>query len=123
LDNAAQAADIGAMRHRISEAVGIVAIGVTAVWLASPPLGAQAAKPAAAAQAAKPAPKTTTTWTPPRTADGHPDLQGVYDVATMTPLERPAGLGDRLVLTKEEAAALEQYEQQRQVKNDAPLAA
>jgi hypothetical protein len=57
----------------------------------------------------------------PRTADGRPDLQGSYDVATMTPLERPAGLGDRLVLTDEEAAALEKYEQERQVRNDAPL--
>ena len=45
----------------------------------------------------------------------------MYDVATMTPLERPAEAGGRLVLTKEEAAALEQYEHQRQVKNDAPL--
>ena len=111
------------MRHRISVSLGIVTVGVTVAWLATPPLGAQTAKPAAAAQAAKPAPKMTKTWTPPRTAAGHPDLQGTYDVATMTPLERPAGLGDRLVLTKEEAAALEQYEQQRQVKNDAPLAA
>src|SRR5919109_1208567 len=34
---------------------------------------------------------------------------------------RPAGLGNRLVLTKEEAAALERYEQERQIKNDAPL--
>ena len=24
----------------------------------------------------------------PRTPDGHPDLQGTYDLATMTPLER-----------------------------------
>jgi hypothetical protein len=58
---------------------------------------------------------------PPRTPDGRPDLQGTYDVATITPLERPAGLGDRLVLTNEEAAALEKYEQERQVRNDAPL--
>jgi hypothetical protein len=41
----------------------------------------------------------------------------------MTPVERPTALGDRLVLTAEEAAAMEQYEQQRQVKNDAPLKA
>ena len=44
-----------------------------------------------------------------RTADGHPDLQGTYDVATMTPVERPAGVKS-LTLTKEEAAALEKYE-------------
>ncbi len=37
--------------------------------------------------------------------DGHPDLQGTYDLATLTPLERPAG--QNAVLTKEEAAKLE----------------
>ena len=42
----------------------------------------------------------------PRTADGRPDLSGTYDIATLTPLERPADLGDQLVLTEEEAAAL-----------------
>jgi len=117
------------MRHQMSVTLRSVAVGLAAVCLAAPSLIAQAAKPAAqapkptpAAQAAKPAAKTTKTWAPPRTPDGKPDLQGLYDVATMTPLERPAGLGDRLILTKEEAAALEQYEQQRQVKNDAPLA-
>jgi hypothetical protein len=73
------------------------------------------AKPAASPAVAKP-------YTPPRTKDGHPDLSGMYDVATMTPLERPAEAGGRLVLTKEEAGAIEQYEYQRQVKNDAPLA-
>ena len=41
----------------------------------------------------------------PRTPDGHPDLQGTYDIATMTPLERAAGTP--LVMTKEEAAKLE----------------
>jgi hypothetical protein len=55
-----------------------------------------------------------------RTADGHPDLTGTYDVATMTPVERPAGVKS-LTLTKEEAAALEMYEAERQKKNDAPL--
>ena len=40
-----------------------------------------------------------------RMPDGHPDLQGTYDLATMTPMERPAG--SPLVLTKEEAAKRE----------------
>ena len=30
----------------------------------------------------------------PRTASGRPDLSGTYDVATLTPLERPAEYGD-----------------------------
>ena len=28
-------------------------------------------------------------YAPPRLPDGHPDLQGTYDLATLTPLERP----------------------------------
>ena len=44
----------------------------------------------------------------PRAASGRPDLSGTYDVATLTPLERPAEYGDRLVLTAEEAATLGQ---------------
>jgi hypothetical protein len=98
------------MRDRVVIRLGVVVIATAALaWVAEP---LAAPRPARAANA-KPL--------PPRTADGHPDLQGTYDVATMTPLERPAGLGNRLVLTKEEAAALERYEQERQVKNDAPL--
>jgi hypothetical protein len=50
------------------------------------------------AQAPKP-------YTPPRMADGHPDLQGTYDLATVTPLERAPG--SKAVLTKEEADKLE----------------
>jgi len=41
----------------------------------------------------------------PRLADGHPDLQGTYDLATLTPVERTAG--SPLVLTDEQAAKLE----------------
>jgi len=55
-----------------------------------------------------------------RTADGHPDLSGMYDVATMTPLQRPAEFGNRRALTREEAAEMEQYEKQRQDKNAQP---
>ncbi len=46
-------------------------------------------------------------WTAPRTPDGHPDLEGVWDAASMTPLERPAELGNKEFYTPEEAAAYE----------------
>ena len=42
----------------------------------------------------------------PRRPDGRPDLSGTYDIATLTPLQRPAEFGDTLVLTEEEAATL-----------------
>ena len=42
----------------------------------------------------------------PRTESGKPDLSGYYDGGSLTPLERPQELGDKLFLTPEEAAAL-----------------
>jgi hypothetical protein len=42
------------------------------------------------------------TWSAPRTPWGHPDLQGVWTNSTTTPLERPADLADKAVLTEEE---------------------
>ena len=58
----------------------------------------------------------------PRMPDGHPDLQGTYDLATMTPLERWPG--DPPLLTKEQAEALQKAEAERRAKTaggDEPL--
>jgi hypothetical protein len=46
----------------------------------------------------------------PRTADGHPDLQGVWNFSTATPLERSSELGGKQVLNDDEAAEFEQQE-------------
>ena len=44
----------------------------------------------------------------PRTPWGDPDLRGIWDYWTFTPLERPAEFADRDLLTAEEAAVVAQ---------------
>ena len=44
---------------------------------------------------------------PPRTPWGAPDLQGVWDFRSITPLERPDDLAEQELLTEEQAAARE----------------
>jgi hypothetical protein len=65
----------------------------------------------AAAASAQPAAKVKATsekiWTAPRTADGHPDLQGIWTNSTMTPLERPRDLAGKEFLTEQEASERE----------------
>ena len=46
-------------------------------------------------------------WTPPHTAWGDPDLQGTWNFANLTPLERPGELAGKNILTAEEASAFE----------------
>jgi hypothetical protein len=75
------------MRHRLIAAVGTVAALVA--------LAISSAAPSAAPAKA------------PRTAWGTPDLQGIWDFRTITPLERPDSLAGKEFLTEEEAAKLE----------------
>jgi len=55
----------------------------------------------------------TSKWTPPRTPDGKPDLQGTFTFSTITPLQRPQGVNGKDVLSPEEAAAFEAAENKR----------
>ena len=48
------------------------------------------------------------TWTPPRTAYGQPDLEGIWTNPTITPFERPVELAGREFITDQEAAQLEE---------------
>jgi hypothetical protein len=90
------------MRHRYLGSLGALAV----VSLASIVVAGQA-PPAAT--------KTTTAatkWTPLRTAWGDPDLQGVWNNSTTTPLERPSKLAGKQVLTDQEAAELDELADQ-----------
>src|ERR1700733_1438179 len=49
---------------------------------------------------------------PAQNSDGHPDLQGVWTNATLTPLERPADLAGKATLTDAEAKAFEKKDLQ-----------
>ena len=68
--------------------MGAVAVLVTLVSLGTAPAAAQSAAV--------------------RTAWGQPDLRGIWDFRTITPLERSDELADQAFLTEEEAANLEQ---------------
>ncbi len=46
-------------------------------------------------------------WTMPRTPDGHPDLQGVWTNATLTPMERPAQWAGKTTIADADARAYE----------------
>jgi len=56
----------------------------------------------------------------PRTIDGQPDLQGTWTNATLTPVERPANLGDQATMTEEAALAREKQMERMVEESDKP---
>ncbi len=84
------------MRHRRLGLLGVLVTAVAVVPLLS-----------------EPAPRQDETGA--RTPWGDPDLSGIWDFRTMTPLERPSELAGKDVLTDEEAA---EYERNRLLELD-----
>ena len=82
------------MRRRGVMVIGCLALIVIA-WMVS--IAGQGGAATAKAPAAK-------SWKVPRTPWGHPDLQGIWNNGTTTPLERPKDLENREFLTDEEWA-------------------
>ena len=67
-----------------------------------PAMGQTSAQaPSNAKAASKPVAKN---WVAPRTADGHPDLEGTWSNATNKPIERPKELGSKEFYTEQEFA-------------------
>lgn len=103
------------MRRRFVALLGALAVIVGALSLATVPVAGQSradtAKPAAAAKA----------WTPPKTAWGDPDLQGVFTFSTQTPLERPAALSGRETFTEAELQDLEEKAAEGHAAEGTPL--
>ena len=77
--------------------------------------------------AAKPAAAKAKSAAIPRAPDGHPDLQGVWTNATITPMARPAAFKDQPTIS--DAAAKEYEKKDKEVLNsqdgasDGPLIA
>ncbi len=95
------------MRHRLLQSIGIAAaIALVSVTMARVNGGAQTRTPVlkpAPEQNAVPAPQTAAAA---KTPWGEPDLQGIWSVELLVPLERPAGVTNEFY-TEEEVAELD----------------
>ncbi len=87
----------GQMSNRSVRILGALVVAVAVVLLVIP----------VAAQSGKADAKTAArAWTPPRGADGHADLSGVWSHNAATPFERPKELEGREFLTEQEVENL-----------------
>src|SRR4029077_15461943 len=101
------------MNHSlIPSASAALAAAIVFLALAQSPAAAQPQSPATKAHISGIA------WTQPRTPDGHPDFQGYWTNNTITPLERPKGLGSKEFYTEGELAELVKREQNRVALNE-----
>ena len=87
------------MRHRVLASMSTRSTGSTASTARAAAVAVVVASLSAVPVAAQTVPQTP--W-------GAPDLQGIWDFRTITPLERPEDLAGKEFLTEEEAANLEQ---------------
>ena len=99
------------MKHLLAP-VGGLAVAIAVALLSPAPAAAQAMKAAPKAAAAKPVAKTGARAAL-RTPWGDPDLQGIWDFATLTPMERPSELAGKQVLSEQEAAEFEKQTLER----------
>jgi hypothetical protein len=93
------------MRHPCSGSRRVRLIVPGLFLVASISMAAQSQKPVVTTLKSPAAAKSAGV---PRMADGHPDLQGTWDFAQLTPFERPGDLAGRESVSDEEAEELAQ---------------
>ena len=86
------------MKNRFLASAFVLAIVIPIVSLLSTPISGQGLKRGP--------------WTVPRIADGHPDLQGTWNYATITPMERPRDLAGKAFYSEAEVAEFEKQAKQ-----------
>jgi hypothetical protein len=84
------------MRYRLTVIIGSFAIAIAAPLAGQTPVQ----------------PKRASAKAIPRSPDGHPELQGIWTNATLTPLERPADYAGRATLSDAEAKVFEKKDLQ-----------